>query len=156
MLRTPFVPTPYETGLELLKCLDVTKDDVVVDLGSGDGRIPFLAVSEMNARAGVGIEIDERLCKESYTKLGDRIEIICGDLYFVLPGIIKRATVITAYLTPMLVEELEKALVQLQARNLRIGLHDFPFTNIKPSRVTKAVAQGILWPIESTLYCYEL
>jgi hypothetical protein len=56
----------------------------------------------------------------------------------------------------MLVEELEKALVQLQARNLRIGLHDFPFTNIKPSRVTKAVAQGILWPIESTLYCYEL
>ncbi len=151
-LKTIFVPTPFETARELLKCLKVGEGDVLVDLGSGDGRIPLLAVREFRASTGIGIELDETLCSNSYKTYGDFIEVICGDLFFVLPGL--RPTVITAYLSPLLVEELEKLVVGM--KGVRVGLHDFPFPNLRPKRVVKSVAEGILWPLESTLYCYEL
>ena len=151
-LKTIFVPTPFETARALLKCLDVSNRDVVVDLGSGDGRIPLIAVREFGALAGIGVELDEKLCIASHRNNGDVIEIICGDLFFTLPGL--RPTVITAYLSPLLVEELEKLIVNM--KGIRVGLHDFPFPNLKPKKVTKSVAEGVLWPLESTLYCYEL
>src|SRR2546427_11577143 len=52
-LRSPdvvFVPTPYETVDAMLKVARVGKSDVVYDLGSGDGRIPIMAVAEYKAR----------------------------------------------------------------------------------------------------------
>ena len=59
-LRTPdviFVPTPQEVVDVMLKIAKVTKNDVVYDLGSGDGRIPITAARVYGARA-VGIDID--------------------------------------------------------------------------------------------------
>src|SRR5688572_14054864 len=59
-LRTPdviFVPTPEEVVDVMLKVAKVTKNDVVYDLGSGDGRIPITAARQYGARA-VGIDID--------------------------------------------------------------------------------------------------
>jgi hypothetical protein len=156
MLKTPFVPTALETVRDLLRCLSVGKDDVVLDLGSGDGRIPYVAVTEFGSKAGLGVELNEKLCAESYSRFGDRIEVICGDLYFVLPALVERVTVITAYLSPMLIEELEKLLLSLRIKGVRVGLHDFPFPNVKPTKTLKSVAEGMLWPLESTLYCYEL
>src|SRR5687768_18207614 len=53
-LRTPdviFVPTPQEVVDVMLKLAKVTKDDVVYDLGSGDGRIPITAAKVYGARA---------------------------------------------------------------------------------------------------------
>ncbi|WP_146005863.1 class I SAM-dependent methyltransferase [Fischerella thermalis] len=59
-LREPdviYVPTPQEVVTEMLKLANVTRKDVVYDLGSGDGRIPIAAAREFGAR-GVGIDID--------------------------------------------------------------------------------------------------
>src|SRR5688572_262771 len=59
-LRTPdviFVPTPEEVVDVMLKVAKVTKNDVVYDLGSGDGRIPITAARQYGARS-VGIDID--------------------------------------------------------------------------------------------------
>jgi hypothetical protein len=55
-----FVPTPIEVVKQMLKLAEVTKDDVVYDLGSGDGRIVNLAAERYGAR-GVGVE-DPHLC----------------------------------------------------------------------------------------------
>jgi len=55
-LDVPFVPTPYEVVAEMLRLADVGKDDIVYDLGCGDGRIIIMA-AEKGAR-GVGIDID--------------------------------------------------------------------------------------------------
>ena len=55
-----FVPTPREVVERMLELAETTKDDVVYDLGSGDGRIVILAAKRYGAR-GVGVEIDPRL-----------------------------------------------------------------------------------------------
>src|SRR5262245_24835670 len=66
-LRSPdviFVPTPQEVVDAMLKLAKVTKNDVVYDLGSGDGRIPITAAKTYGAR-GVGIDIDPQRIKEA-------------------------------------------------------------------------------------------
>src|SRR6476659_6062194 len=67
-LRPPdviFVPTPQDVVDAMLKVAKVTKNDVVYDLGSGDGRIPITAAKTYGAR-GVGLDIDPDRIKESW------------------------------------------------------------------------------------------
>ena len=59
----PYVPTPYEVVNEMLRMAGVGKDDVLYDLGCGDGRIVITAAKEMGCR-GVGIDIDPRRIEE--------------------------------------------------------------------------------------------
>ena len=64
--RTPdviFVPTPQEVVDAMLKVAKVTKNDVIYDLGSGDGRIPVTAAKVYGARA-IGIDIDPQRIKK--------------------------------------------------------------------------------------------
>ena len=58
------VPTPQEIVDEMLELAKVTKNDVIYDLGSGDGRIPITAAQKYNAR-GVGIDINPERIKEA-------------------------------------------------------------------------------------------
>src|SRR5437867_13057490 len=89
-LRTPdihFTPTDQPVADAMLKLARVTKDDVVYDLGSGDGRIPILAAQKYGARA-VGIELDPRLIALSREvahegQVSDRVTFIEGDLFTV-------------------------------------------------------------------------
>src|SRR5689334_15979014 len=60
-----FEPTPMPIVRAMLELAKVGPDDVVMDLGSGDGRIPITAVKEYGARGGVGVDIDPALIKES-------------------------------------------------------------------------------------------
>src|SRR5205823_13099007 len=67
--KTPdihFAVTPQPLADAMLRLARVGKDDVVYDLGSGDGRIVVLAAQKYGAR-GVGIEIDRRLVEISRT-----------------------------------------------------------------------------------------
>ncbi len=80
-LREPdviFVPTPMPVVEQMLTFADVDKDDLVYDLGSGDGRIVITAAKERGAR-GVGIDIDPERIVESRENAGtakvtDRVE----------------------------------------------------------------------------------
>src|SRR4030042_4880206 len=80
-----FVPTPQEVVLEMLKMAKVTKDDVVYDLGCGDGRIVITAAKVFGAR-GVGVDLDPVRIKESNgnaIKAGviDRVKFFQQDLF---------------------------------------------------------------------------
>ena len=105
-LRSPdviFVPTPQEVVDAMLKLAKVTKNDVVYDLGSGDGRIPITAAKTYGAR-GVGIDIDPQRIKEATENLknsgvGDRVKFLNQDLF---TTDISEATVVTLYLLPSL------------------------------------------------------
>ena len=85
----------------LLVLAAVGPQDVVYDLGSGDGRIPITAAKEFGAR-GVGIEIDPALvarAQENARKAGvaDRVEFKLGNMY---AADVRQATVVTLFLHP--------------------------------------------------------
>jgi tRNA A58 N-methylase Trm61 len=85
----------------LLALAAVGPQDVVYDLGSGDGRIPITAAREFGAR-GVGIEIDPALvarAQENARKAGveDRVEFKLGNMY---AADVRQATVVTLFLHP--------------------------------------------------------
>jgi SAM-dependent methyltransferase len=95
-----FVPTPPDVGVEMLKLAGVTSNDLVYDLGSGDGRLVIAAAQLFGAR-GVGVELDAKLVqdsREAAAKAGvaDRVTFIWGDLFQVD---LRPATVVTLYLT---------------------------------------------------------
>src|SRR5437667_11544225 len=65
-VEVPYVQTPSEVVMEMLRLARVTPDDVVYDLGSGDGRLVIAAARYFGAR-GVGSELDTALVAESKT-----------------------------------------------------------------------------------------
>ena len=86
--RTPdihFTPTRHNIADAMLRLAKVTADDVVYDLGSGDGRMPIIAAQKYGAR-GVGIELDPRLVELSWrianeAEVANRVSFIVGDLF---------------------------------------------------------------------------
>ena len=133
--RTPdviFVPTPQEVVDAMLKLAKVTKNDVVYDLGSGDGRIPITAAKTYGARA-VGIDIDPQRIREANENLkiagvGDRVKFLNQDLF---TTDISEATVVTLYLLPSLNLRLIPKLNQLKP-GTRIVSHSFDMGSAKP------------------------
>jgi SAM-dependent methyltransferase len=141
-LRTPdviFVPTPEEVVDAMLKVAKVTKNDVVYDLGSGDGRIPVTAAQKYGARA-VGIDIDpvrireanERLksAAASDPSLTQRVRFLNEDLF---TANISEATVVTLYLLPSLNIKLIPKLNKELKPGTRVVSHAFDMgPDIKP------------------------
>jgi ribosomal protein L11 methylase PrmA len=135
-LRSPdviFVPTPQEVVDAMLKLAKVTKNDVVYDLGSGDGRIPITAAKAYGAR-GVGIDIDPQRIKEAQENLknagvGDRVKFLNQDLF---TTDISEATVVTLYLLPSLNLKLAPKLNKELKPGTRIVSHAFDMGDAKP------------------------
>lgn len=140
--RTPdviFVPTPQEVVDVMLKIAKVTKDDVVYDLGSGDGRIPITAAKTYGARA-VGIDIDPDRIREANESLKtnaaadrtllSRVRFLNQDLF---TTDISEATVVTLYLLPSLNLKLIPKLNKELKPGTRVVSHAFDMgPNIKP------------------------
>jgi cyclopropane fatty-acyl-phospholipid synthase-like methyltransferase len=133
--RTPdviFVPTPQEVVDAMLKLAKVTKNDVVYDLGSGDGRIPITAAKTYGARA-VGIDIDPQRIREANENLkiagvGDRVKFLNQDLF---TADISEATVVTLYLLPSLNLRLLPKLNSSLKPGTRIVSHSFDMGTAK-------------------------
>ena len=141
-LRTPdviFVPTPQEVVDVMLKIAKVTKNDVVYDLGSGDGRIPITAAKTYGARA-VGIDIDPVRIREANENLkqaatadpsiAGRVRFLNEDLFTTN---ISEATVVTLYLLPSLNLKLIDKLNKELKPGTRVVSHAFDMgPDIKP------------------------
>src|SRR6266478_9980344 len=100
-VEVPDVRTPPEVVTEILRLARVGPDDVVYDLGSGDGRIVIAAARDFGAR-GVGIELDPALVVES-TKNAQRAGVTERAQFFlqdIFDADISGATVVTLYLSP--------------------------------------------------------
>jgi tRNA G37 N-methylase Trm5 len=126
-LRPPdvrYVPTPQNIVEAMLDMAHVTANDVVYDLGSGDGRIPITAAQKYGAR-GVGIEIEPRLIEianDNAAKAGvkDRVWFVHDDLF---EADISAATVVTMYLLPRLNQQLAPKLRRTLRPGTRIVSH---------------------------------
>jgi len=122
----PYVPTPQQIVWRMLEVADVSADDVVYDLGSGDGRIVLEAAKEFGAR-GVGIEIDSALVQKARAKarklgVADRVTFRQGDLF---NADLSEATVVTLYLWPDMNNQLRPKLQRELDPGDRIVSHSF-------------------------------
>ncbi len=137
-----FVPTPPEVVDKMLELAQVTKDDLVYDLGCGDGRIVIDAAKKYGCKA-VGYDINPLRVKESRknvdaNNVGDLVTIEQKDI-FTLD--LSRADVITLYLLPSLNVKLIPQLEKLKPGS-RIVSHDFDMKGIKPDKVVKITPEG--------------
>lgn len=122
----PFVRSPKEIVVRMLELANVTSDDVVYDLGSGDGRIPIMAAQRYGARS-VGIEIKPDLVEKArdraqQTVVEDLVEFRQGDLF---KADISEATVVTLYLLPEVNRKLRPRLFEQLAPGTRVVSHGF-------------------------------
>jgi SAM-dependent methyltransferase len=135
-VEVPDVRTPPEVVIEILRLARVEPDDVVYDLGSGDGRIPIAAARDFGAR-GVGVELDPDLVAESARNarragVTRRTRFLLEDI---LKADIREATVVILYLSPEMNLRLRPKLLAELKPGSRIVSHDFPIGDWKPERV---------------------
>ena len=132
-----YVPTPQEVVDEMLAIASVGPEDVLYDLGSGDGRIPITAAKRWGTR-GLGVDIDPQRIGEANANaraagVTDRVRFVQGDLFEMD---LSPATVITLYLLPALNVKLRPKLLQLRP-GTRIVSHDFAMGDWKPVRTVE-------------------
>ena len=132
--EVPFVTSPDNVTLEMLRMADVGPADHVIDLGSGDGRIVILAAKRFGA-SGLGVEIVPHLVRESERNARDagvahRVSFKEQDLF---RTDLSPATVVTMYLLPQVNLELRPSLLALRP-GTRLVSHDWDMGDWKPDR----------------------
>ena len=148
----PQIPTPQLVVERMLEAGHVTADDVVYDLGSGDGRIVITAAQKYGARA-VGIEIMPELCKkarERVTSMGlaERVRILEGSA---LRMDLSPATLVTMFFMTNSNERLRPALEKLRP-GTRVVSNAFPIHGWHANEVIH-VREG---KMEHTIYVYRV
>ena len=145
-----FAPTAPAVVDAMLALARVNANDVVYDLGSGDGRIVIMAAKKYGAR-GVGVELDPKLVKISRQAalengVADKVTFIEGDLF---AQDISPATVVTLYLWPSVNKRLEMKLRRELRRGARIVSNAFGIANWRPDETSHASdgSTVLLWTV---------
>jgi SAM-dependent methyltransferase len=161
-IPTPYVPSTTLAVDEMLRLAAVGPQDVVVDLGSGDGRVVIAAARYFGAR-GFGVDIDGKLVAEANENaraagVADRVQFYQRDI---MATDIREATVVTLYLLPSLVNRVRPKLLAELRPGTRIVAHDYGIDGWKPDRtvmISKTyylyvmpAAVGGKWRLEATL-----
>ena len=122
----PFVPSPTDVIDKMLEMARITPHDVVVDLGCGDGRILFTAVTKYHAKQAIGYEIQDHLFQQVSKTIKQKhldafIHVYCKNALY---ADLSTATVITLYLTIPGNQRLKSTLATAPS-GTRIVSHDF-------------------------------
>jgi hypothetical protein len=133
-LDVPYVPTHQSIVDEMLRMAEVKGDDVLYDLGSGDGRIPITAAKQFGTR-GVGIDLNPQRVKEANEnaqKAGvtDKVKFIQGDIF---KEDFSEATVLTLYLLPTVNLKLRPKILQMKP-GTRVVSHNYHMDDWEPEK----------------------
>lgn len=128
----PYVPTPPEVVEGMLDMAGLRRGEQLIDLGSGDGRIPMAAVRR-GANA-LGVEIDSGLvararAKARFEGLEGRVQFVRDDLFTVS---LRDADVVTLYLLPAINERLKPKLLSEMKPGARVVSHAFDMSDWPP------------------------
>ncbi|HUT91687.1 MAG TPA: methyltransferase domain-containing protein [Thermoguttaceae bacterium] len=132
-----FVPTPQEVVEKMLELANVKKDDLLYDLGCGDGRIVVTAAKKYGCHA-VGFDIDPKRIKESRENVAkNKVEHLAKiEQQDIFKLDLSKANVITLYLLPSLNVKLIPQLEKLKPGS-RIVSHDFKMEGVQPDKVVQ-------------------
>lgn len=145
----PYVPTPEKVVERMLEVAKVGPNDVVYDLGSGDGRIPITAAKRYGIRA-VGIEIDPQMVAEARANarkagVAHLVTFVERDLFL---ADISEASVVTLYLLDRLNVQLRPKLLRDLAPGTRVVSHQFGMGEWRPEAARSIGRSDIyLWRI---------
>jgi cyclopropane fatty-acyl-phospholipid synthase-like methyltransferase len=146
----PYVPTDQAIVEAMLDLAKVGPDDVVYDLGSGDGRIVITAAKDHGVRKGVGVEIDPelvRLARVTAREAGvaDRVTFVRRNLFEVD---LREATVVTLYVGRAANEALRPKLMAQLRPGARVVSHYFGMEEWEPDEEQVVNGRPIyLWTI---------
>jgi len=131
----PYVPTPQDVVERMLALAGVTKNDVVYDLGCGDGRIPITAARVYGAR-GVGVDIDpQRIAEANANAKAAGVEhLVTFRLQDAMKTDVSGATVVTTYLLSASNLKLRPLLTAQLKPGSRIVAHSFGFGDWTPEK----------------------
>ena len=153
-LDVPYEPSSEEIVKTMLEIAQVGKNDLVYDLGCGDGRIVIAAAQKAGAR-GVGVDLDPERIKESFenarkANVTDRVWFYQQDLF---QADISRATVIMLYLWPEVNLKLRSKLLRELKPGTRVVSHSHSMGSWEPDQ-SIAAAEGhrvYFWVIPANL-----
>ena len=132
-LDTPYVPTPQVVVDRMLDMAQVKAGDMVIDLGSGDGRIMITAAQRHGAQ-GFGVDIDPRLVQRSNEEarrlgIADRVKFLRQDLF---STDFHEANVLTLYLLPDVNIALRPKILAELKPGTRVVSHDYDMREWRP------------------------
>jgi predicted RNA methylase len=130
----------------MLQIANVTGDDILYDLGSGDGRIVITAAKKFGTR-GVGVDIDPQRVQEANQNaqeagVSDRVEFREEDLF---ETDFSNATVVTLYLLPEVNMRLRPRLLEQLKPGTRVVSHQFDMGDWKPEKVVEVEGRTIYY-----------
>ncbi len=139
-----YVPTPSQVVDAMCKLAKIGKDDVVYDIGCGDGRMVIHAVKKYRAKKGVGIDLlPERIqeCKANARKarVEGRVTFLQKDALTIRD--FSEATVVLLYLSNPLNEALRPTLQKTLKPGARIVSHRFRMGDWKPEKTETITAK---------------
>src|SRR3989338_3976306 len=127
-IYSPWTPTDKKDLKRLKKILHVNKNDIVYDLGCGDGRLCVYLAKNTNAKKIIGIELSFiyyliAKCKVYFYHLNDRVQIQWGDVFY---KNLHEASKIFFYFTPKTAEKLKTKLYQELSRGVKVASYVYP------------------------------
>jgi|AP12_2_1047962.scaffolds.fasta_scaffold25231_2 SAM-dependent methyltransferase len=134
-LAAPYVPTPWPIVDAMLDLARIGRDDLLIDLGSGDGRLVVTAAKRFGAR-GYGVDINPELvslANRNATEAGvaSRVRFEQRDLF---QTDLSKANVLTLYLLPQMVIELVPRILAQMPAGARVVSHDYGLSPWPPER----------------------
>ena len=149
----PHIPTPEDVIPVMLELASVKRDELVIDLGSGDGRIPIAAARDFHALA-IGVEIRKRLAKESRARikemgLSHRVKIQSQNFKKVS---LRKADVLALYLSSYTLNLLVPKFTKELRPGTRIVNFDYPILGWNPAREAEVLPKG--WKKSHPIYLY--
>jgi predicted RNA methylase len=140
----------------------VQTNDLIYDLGSGDGRIPIAAAQKFGAKA-IGIEIDPELIRDSNLELNaaiaktpeirDRIKFIQQDFF---KADLRDATVVTLYLLPKVNLRVRSEILPKLKAGTRIVSYEYDLGDLPPTQTEKVIEKRQDGDREHTIYLWIL
>jgi SAM-dependent methyltransferase len=143
-----WVPTPERMIRRMMQLADVTPQDLVIDLGSGDGRMPIYAAKHFGAQA-IGVELEENLVALSIKAaeaqgVSHLVRFLRQDLY---EANLSQATVLALYISPGVMQKLKPRLLALKP-GTRVVSHHFTLEDWAPDETIRTENRtGYLWVV---------
>jgi cyclopropane fatty-acyl-phospholipid synthase-like methyltransferase len=145
-IHAPYVTTPFSVVDAMLKLARTRRNDVVYDLGCGDGRIVIAAAKRYGAR-GVGIDVNPERIQEA--RANAKREGVESLVRFTAQNVydvdFRDATVVAMYLLPDMHRKLSPKLQQNLRPGARIVTHTFDLGEWKPHKTQSIDGEQIFF-----------